>query len=65
MARDSESLPRGQKLMQETGPDRSTKGEKADKEALHGRSFGGGPEDLSHSMKPNQYGKMAPKGGTR
>ena len=57
--RDSESASRGQKIMNETGPDRST--DKADKEALHGRSFGGGAEDLSHSMNPNMYGKMAPK----
>ncbi len=63
MARDSESAARGQKIMIETGPDRGT--DKADKEALHGRAFKGGPEDLSHSMKPNMYGKMAPKGGNR
>lgn len=61
--RDSESAARGQKLMTETGPDRST--DKADKEALHGRAFKGGPEDLSHSMTPNKYGKIAPKGGNR
>lgn len=63
--RDSESAARGQKIMQETGPDRSTKSEKGDKESLHGRTMKGGPEDLSHSMSPNRYGKMAPKGGNR
>lgn len=63
--RDSESASRGQKIMTETGPDRSSKGEKADREALHGRSFKGGPEDLSSSMTPNKYGKMGPKGGNR
>jgi hypothetical protein len=61
--RDSESAARGQKIMQETAPDRGSV--KADREALHGRSFKGGPEDLSHSMNPNKYGKMAPKGGNR
>ena len=61
--RDSESAARGQKIMNETGPDRGT--EKADKEALHGRSFKGGPDDLSHSLSQNKYGKMAPKGGNR
>lgn len=63
MARDSESAARGQKIMQETAPDRST--DKADREALHGRTFKGGPEDMSSSMQPNRYGKMAPKGGNR
>lgn len=61
--RDSESAARGQKIMNETGPDRST--DKAGKEALVGRSFKGGPEDLGHSMNPNKYGKIAPKGGNR
>ena len=63
--RDSESAARGQKIMNETGPDRSSKGEKGGKEALVGGSFKGGPEDLSHSMSPNKFGKMAPKGGNR
>lgn len=65
MARDSESAARGQKIMTETGPDRSTKGEKGDREALHGRTMKGGPEDLSHSTSVNRYGKMGPKGGNR
>lgn len=58
MARDHESAARGQKIVSETGPDRST--DKADREALHGRKFGGGAENLEHSMKPNMYGKKAP-----
>lgn len=57
MARDSESVGRGQKIMTETGPDKST--DKADREALHGRSFKGGPEDMSRSMKPNLYGSKS------
>lgn len=57
--RDHESATRGQKIMIETGPDRST--DKADKEALHGRSFAGGPKDLSATTSPNKYGEMAPK----
>lgn len=57
--RETESAARGQKIMSETSPDRST--DKADREALMGRSFKGGPEDLSHSREPNMYGKMAPK----
>ena len=65
MARDSEKASHGQKIMQESGPDRSSKGEKGDKEALHGRTMKGGPEDLSHSMKANRYSSVAPKGGAR
>lgn len=65
MARDSEMAARGQKIMQETGPDRSSKGEKGDKESLHGRPMKGGPNDLSHTLEPGRYGKMAPKGGNR
>ncbi len=57
--RDSETAQRGQKIMSETGPDRST--DKADKEALHGRPMKGGPRDLSHTLNPFMYGDMAPK----
>ena len=63
--RDHESAARGQKIRTESAPDRSSKGEKGDKEALHGRTMKGGPENLEHSMKPNMYGKMGAKGGDR
>lgn len=65
MARDTETAIRGQKINIDSPPDRSTKGEKADREAVHGREFKGGPEDMSHSMGPNRYMKVAPKGGNR
>lgn len=59
MARDYESATRGQRIVTETGPDRST--DKADREALHGRKMSGGVDDLSHSLEPGRYGKMPPK----
>lgn len=51
--RDSEKAARGQTIMSETSPDRST--DKADREALHGRPFKGGPQDMSHSLQPDKY----------
>jgi hypothetical protein len=65
MARDSENAARGQKIMSETGPDRSSDGEKGGKEALHGRSFAGGPKDLSHSLKQGDGDKPARKSRDR
>lgn len=65
MARDTETAIRGQKINIDSPPDRSTKGEKADREAVHGRSFAGGHDDLSHSLSPSKYMKVAPKGGNR
>jgi|GEM_PF-2405502 hypothetical protein len=47
--RKEESAHFGQKIRTETGPDRSSF-MKNDSEALVGRSFKGGPRDLSHSL---------------
>jgi hypothetical protein len=63
--RESTNATRGQKIMTESAPDRSSAGEKGGKEAVMGREFKGGRDDLSHSMNPDKYTSIAPKGGNR
>lgn len=61
--RKEESAHFGQKIRTETGPDRSSF-MKNDAEALSGRTFKGGPRDLSHSLSGTSvqnYNDVPPK----
>lgn len=60
--RKEESAHMGQKIRTETAPDRSSHKVNAD-EALNGRAMGGGPTDLSHSLKAGAYNDKKGKGG--
>lgn len=63
MPRKMDHAVRGQKIVTDSAPDRSTV--KAPDEARYGKMMKGSPSDLSHYTDVNKSSRPGPKGGTR